>query len=89
MIARQAADGMLPTRFAEDGSVDEKLSRTVKAETGPVALFLLELYQTGPRPPLPGGRASRPRLPAKKRDFPAAVVRFRDLLQLQSPPECL
>jgi hypothetical protein len=45
MIARQAADGMLPTRFAEDGSVDEKLSRIVKAETGPVALFLLELYQ--------------------------------------------
>ncbi len=45
MIARQAADGMLPTRFAEDGSVDQELSRTVKAETGPVALFLLELYQ--------------------------------------------
>ncbi len=44
MIARQAADGMLPTRFNEDGSVDEKLSRRVKAETGPVVLFLLELY---------------------------------------------
>ena len=41
---RQSADGMLPTRFAEDGSVEEELSRTVKAETGPVALFLLELY---------------------------------------------
>ncbi len=44
LIARQAADGMLPTRFAEDGSVQEELSRTVKAETGPVVLFLLELY---------------------------------------------
>jgi hypothetical protein len=44
LVARQAADGMLPTRFAEDGSVQEELSRTVKAETGPVVLFLLELY---------------------------------------------
>lgn len=41
---RQSDDGMLPTRFAEDGSVVEELSRTVKAETGPVALFLMELY---------------------------------------------
>jgi len=44
MINWQMKDGMLPTRFAEDGSVQEELSRTVKAETGPVALFLLELY---------------------------------------------
>ncbi|MGA2621511.1 MAG: hypothetical protein ABSF26_28140 [Thermoguttaceae bacterium] len=44
LIARQATDGMLPTRFAEDGSVQEELSRMVKAETGPVVLFLLELY---------------------------------------------
>ena len=44
LIAHQATDGMLPTRFAEDGSVQEELSRTVKAETGPVVLFLLELY---------------------------------------------
>jgi hypothetical protein len=44
MMARQFADGMLPTRFAEDGSVQEDLSKTVKAETGPVVLFLLELY---------------------------------------------
>jgi hypothetical protein len=43
MTARQLADGMLPTRFAEDGSVQQDRSRTVKAETGPVALFLLEL----------------------------------------------
>ena len=44
MVARQASDGMLPTRFAEDGSVHEDLSRAVMAETGPVVLFLLELY---------------------------------------------
>ena len=44
MMARQMPDGLLPTRFAEDGTVQEELSRTVKAETGPVVLFLLELY---------------------------------------------
>jgi hypothetical protein len=47
---RQSADGMLPTRFAEDGSVQADLSRQVKAETGPVALFLLELYAQDPDP---------------------------------------
>jgi hypothetical protein len=47
---RQADDGMLPTRFAEDGSVLGDASRTVKAETGPVALFLLELYGQDPDP---------------------------------------
>lgn len=47
---RQSADGMLPTRFAEDGSVERDLSRTVKAETGPAALFLLELYRQDPDP---------------------------------------
>ena len=50
LIARQAADGMLPTRFAEDGSVEESLSHTVKAETGPVVLFLLELYTQDANP---------------------------------------
>jgi len=45
---RQSPDGMLPTRFAEDGSVIEAQSRTVKAETGPVVLFLLELYAQDP-----------------------------------------
>jgi hypothetical protein len=45
---RQAEDGMLPTRFAQDGSVLWDTSRTVKAETGPVALFLLELYGQDP-----------------------------------------
>jgi hypothetical protein len=50
LIARQAADGLLPTRIAEDGSVQEELSRTVKAETGPVVLFLLELYAQDPNP---------------------------------------
>ena len=44
LVERQSKDGMLPTRFAEDGSVDLDTSRTVKAETGPVALFLMELY---------------------------------------------
>jgi hypothetical protein len=50
LIVRQATDGMLPTRFAEDGAVQEELSRTVKAETGPVVLFLLELYTHDPKP---------------------------------------
>jgi hypothetical protein len=50
LINRQAADGMLPTRFAEDGSVQEEPSRMVKAETGPVALFLLELYAQDANP---------------------------------------
>ena len=50
LVERQSADGMLPTRFAEDGSVVADLSRTVKAETGPVALFLLELYSQDPDP---------------------------------------
>lgn len=43
-VKRQAADGMLPSRFDEDGSVQAELSREVKAETGPIALFLLELH---------------------------------------------
>ncbi|HEY5078610.1 MAG TPA: hypothetical protein VII43_02140, partial [Opitutaceae bacterium] len=47
---RQSGDGMLPTRFSEDGSADLELSRKVKAETGPVALFLLELYAQDPDP---------------------------------------
>jgi hypothetical protein len=41
---------MLPTRFAENGSVQEDLSKTVKAETGPVVLFLLELYRQDRNP---------------------------------------
>lgn len=47
-VQRQESDGLLPTRFAEDGSAQEELSREVKAETGPVALFLLELYAQDP-----------------------------------------
>jgi hypothetical protein len=50
LASRQEGDGMLPTRLREDGSVDETLSRTVKAETGPVALFLLELYRLDRNP---------------------------------------
>jgi hypothetical protein len=34
----------------QDGSVQKDLSRTVKAETGPVALFLLELFSQDPNP---------------------------------------
>jgi hypothetical protein len=50
LVDRQLKDGLLPTRFTEDGSVIEDQSRTVKAETGPVALFLLELYTQDPNP---------------------------------------
>ena len=50
LMTRQEADGMLPTRFKDDGSVIEDLSTMVKAETGPVALFLLELYSQDPNP---------------------------------------
>jgi len=50
MIDRQGKDGMLPTRFAENGSVQDELSRTVMAETGPVALFLLALYAQDQNP---------------------------------------
>lgn len=50
MMARQSADGMLSTRFAEDGSVQQDRSKTVKAETGPVVLFLLELYHQDRNP---------------------------------------
>ena len=50
LVDRKLDDGMLPTRFKDDGAVDLELSRTVKAETGPVALFLLELYSQDPDP---------------------------------------
>ncbi|HXK60088.1 MAG TPA: hypothetical protein PLP42_09355 [Acidobacteriota bacterium] len=52
MMSHQAPDGLLPTRFSENASVQEELSRTVKAETGPVVLFLLQLYQYDPDPRL-------------------------------------
>lgn len=44
LVARQRPDGMLPTHFEEDGSVSLDRSLLAKAETGPVVLFLLELY---------------------------------------------
>jgi hypothetical protein len=50
MITRQESGGMFPTRFAEDGSVETEASRKVKAETGAVLLFLLELYKQDPNP---------------------------------------
>ena len=48
LIARQDADGMLPTRFDDNGAVQESRSRMVQAETAPVTLFLLELYKNEP-----------------------------------------
>lgn len=45
MIERQEPDGMLPTRFSQDGAVEKEASRKVKAETGAVILFLLKLYE--------------------------------------------
>jgi hypothetical protein len=44
-ISHQQPDGFIPTRFEENGIVQMELSRMVKAETGPVALFLLQLYK--------------------------------------------
>jgi hypothetical protein len=49
-LARQQPDGMLPTRFDEDGGVQPGASRVVMAETAPVALFLLELYKASLKP---------------------------------------
>ena len=44
-IDRQEQDGFIPTRFDKYGDVQKDLSRVVKAEAGPVALFLLQLYE--------------------------------------------
>jgi hypothetical protein len=44
LLARQLSDGMIPTRFDESGAPQSELSRALMAETGPAALFLLELY---------------------------------------------
>ena len=86
LIAHQATDGMLPTRFAEDGSVQEEASRTVKAETGPVILFLLELYAQDPNPVfLEAARHGMEFL--ERQVIPhAPVVRLRDILELQPAP---
>jgi len=48
-LARQFPNGMLPTRFAADGSV-QRDSATVKAETASVALFLLTLHKASAQP---------------------------------------
>lgn len=45
LISHQQPDGFIPTRFEEDGTTQLELSRTTKAEVGPVALFLLQLYK--------------------------------------------
>ena len=49
-IARQFSDGMIPTRFDEAGRTQGELSRMLMAETGPAALFLLELYSADRNP---------------------------------------
>ena len=49
-IARQLKDGMIPTRFDESGATQAELSRMLMAETGPAALFLLELYAADKNP---------------------------------------
>jgi hypothetical protein len=49
-MARQRKDGMIPTRFDESGATQDELSRMLMAETGPAALFLLELYSADPNP---------------------------------------
>src|ERR1017187_5144549 len=49
-IARQLQDGMIPTRFDESGAIQTELSRMLMAETGPVALFLFELYSAERNP---------------------------------------
>jgi len=48
LIVRQQADGMLPTRFDQDGGVELGAAKIVQAETAPVVLFLLELYKASP-----------------------------------------
>ena len=45
LIDRQKQDGFIPTHFDNNGTVLEDLSKMVKAETGPVVLFLLQLYK--------------------------------------------
>jgi hypothetical protein len=50
LIARQQPDGMFPTFFDEAGSpLKDKAPHTI-AETGPVALFLLKLYEADKQP---------------------------------------
>jgi len=49
-LARQRSDGMIPTRFDEAGVAQAELSQMLMAETGPVALFLLELYEADRNP---------------------------------------
>jgi len=50
LTARQLPDGMIPTRFDEAGATEAGLSRMLMAETGPAALFLLELYSADRNP---------------------------------------
>lgn len=50
LMARQLKDGMIPSRFDESGAPQPELSRMLMAETGPSALFLLELYRADRNP---------------------------------------
>lgn len=52
LLAHQYADGLIANRYNEDGSADEKMSRQLRAESGPIALFLLELNAQAPDPKL-------------------------------------
>ncbi|MCK6486908.1 MAG: carbohydrate porin [Planctomycetes bacterium] len=52
LLARQYPDGLIASRFDEDGSADEAMSRQLRAESGPIALFLLELNAQAPDPKL-------------------------------------
>ncbi|MBI5939825.1 MAG: hypothetical protein HY859_05300 [Caulobacterales bacterium] len=52
LLAHQDPDGLIANRYHEDGSADEKMSRQLRAETGPIALFLLELNTQAPDPKL-------------------------------------
>lgn len=52
LLAHQYPDGLIANRYHEDGSADEKQSRQLRAETGPIALFLLELNAQAPDPRL-------------------------------------
>ena len=50
LIARQKPDGSLPTRFDEEGVVQEDLTAMVAAETAPVVRFLFELSKVEKNP---------------------------------------
>jgi hypothetical protein len=50
LISHQQSNGMFPTFYNEDGSANQEKSSQVIAETGPVTLFLLQLYEQDKNP---------------------------------------